>query len=63
VTSALIGPRSMEHLKSHLAAADVHLDDDLIDQIDAIVSPGLNLNPADAGGTPPWVADRAQRRR
>ena len=49
VTAAIIGPRTMEHLESQLAAADVVLDDALLDRIDEIVPPGTNLNPADAG--------------
>jgi aryl-alcohol dehydrogenase-like predicted oxidoreductase len=40
VTSAIIGPRTMEHLESQLVAADVELSDDALDRIDAIVLPG-----------------------
>src|SRR5262249_47799434 len=40
VTSAIIGPRTMEHLESQLAAADVVLTDDVLDRIDEIVPPG-----------------------
>jgi aryl-alcohol dehydrogenase-like predicted oxidoreductase len=47
VTSAIIGPRTMEQLDSQLPAADVELDDAALDRIDAIVKPGVNLNPAD----------------
>jgi aryl-alcohol dehydrogenase-like predicted oxidoreductase len=47
VTSAIIGPRTMEQLDSQLPAAGVALDDALLDRIDAIVRPGVNLNPAD----------------
>ena len=50
VTSAIIGPRTMEQLESQLAAADVVLDDGVLDRIDEIVPPGTNINPADAGG-------------
>jgi aryl-alcohol dehydrogenase-like predicted oxidoreductase len=63
VTAAIIGPRTMEQLESQLGAADVDLDPALLDRVDAIVPPGVNLNPADAGYTPPGVADPAQRRR
>src|ERR687886_2765184 len=49
VTAAIIGPRTMEHLESQLGAADVELSDDVLDRIDAIVPPGVNVNPADAG--------------
>jgi aryl-alcohol dehydrogenase-like predicted oxidoreductase len=47
VTSAIIGPRTMEQLDSQLPAADVRLDTAALDRIDAIVAPGVNLNPAD----------------
>src|SRR3954466_15852062 len=47
VTSAIIGPRTMEQLDSQLPAADVTLDDAVLDRIDEIVRPGVNLNPAD----------------
>jgi aryl-alcohol dehydrogenase-like predicted oxidoreductase len=63
VTAAIIGPRTMEHLESQLGAVDVTLDGDLLDRIDEIVPPGQNLNPADAGYTPPAIADASQRRR
>ena len=47
VTSAIIGPRTMEQLDSQLPAADVALDAAVLDRIDEIVPPGVNLNPAD----------------
>jgi aryl-alcohol dehydrogenase-like predicted oxidoreductase len=63
ITAAIIGPRTMEQLESQLGAADIDLPADVLDQIDAIVPPGINLNPADAGYTPPALADPALRRR
>jgi aryl-alcohol dehydrogenase-like predicted oxidoreductase len=62
VTAAIIGPRTMEHLESQLAAADVSLTDDVLDRIDEIVPPGRNLNPVDAGWTSPWLEPAARRR-
>jgi aryl-alcohol dehydrogenase-like predicted oxidoreductase len=47
VTSAIIGPRTMEQLDSQLPAADVVLDAAVLDRIDEIVKPGVTLNPAD----------------
>src|SRR3954449_8145263 len=47
VTSAIIGPRTMEQLDSQLPAADVALDAATLDRVDEIVKPGVNLNPAD----------------
>jgi aryl-alcohol dehydrogenase-like predicted oxidoreductase len=47
VTSAIIGPRTMEHLESYLAAADTELSSDVLDRIDEIVPPGHTINVAD----------------
>jgi aryl-alcohol dehydrogenase-like predicted oxidoreductase len=63
VTSAIIGPRTMNQLTDLLAAASVTLDDAVLDRIDQIVPPGTNLNPADAGWQPPALTDPAARRR
>jgi aryl-alcohol dehydrogenase-like predicted oxidoreductase len=63
VSAAIIGPRTMEHLESQLAGADVKLSDDVLDAVDAIVPPGTTLNPADAGWRSPWLASQWRRRR
>jgi aryl-alcohol dehydrogenase-like predicted oxidoreductase len=63
VTSAIIGPRTMEHLESQLGSADVTLNDEVLDAIDAIVPPGRTLNMADAGWEPPALKDPGLRRR
>jgi aryl-alcohol dehydrogenase-like predicted oxidoreductase len=63
VTSAIIGPRTMDQLTDLLAGATVTLDNDILDRIDQIVPPGVTLNPADAGWQPPVLADPAARRR
>jgi aryl-alcohol dehydrogenase-like predicted oxidoreductase len=47
VTSAIIGPRTMEQLEAFLPAADVTLSADVLDRIDDIVPPGVTVNPAD----------------
>jgi aryl-alcohol dehydrogenase-like predicted oxidoreductase len=47
VTSAIIGPRTIEHLDSYLAADGIALPDDLLDRIDQIVPPGVTINVAD----------------
>jgi aryl-alcohol dehydrogenase-like predicted oxidoreductase len=47
VTSAIIGPRTLEQLESQLPAAGATLDAAVLDRIDEIVKPGVNLNPAD----------------
>jgi aryl-alcohol dehydrogenase-like predicted oxidoreductase len=63
VTAAIIGPRTMDQLTDLLAGASVTLGDDVLDRIDQIVPPGVNLNPADGGFQPPVLADAAARRR
>jgi aryl-alcohol dehydrogenase-like predicted oxidoreductase len=63
VTSAIIGPRTMDQLNDLLAGAGTVLEDDVLDRIDQIVPPGVTLNPADAGWQPPVLADPAARRR
>jgi aryl-alcohol dehydrogenase-like predicted oxidoreductase len=63
VTAAIIGPRTAEHLDSQLGAADVVLSGDVLDRIDEIVKPGVNLNASDAGYDPPWITDAGRRRR
>jgi aryl-alcohol dehydrogenase-like predicted oxidoreductase len=62
ITSAIIGPRTREHLESQLPAADVHLSDDVLDRIDQIVAPGVTLNPADRGWANPFLEPTARRR-
>jgi aryl-alcohol dehydrogenase-like predicted oxidoreductase len=62
VTAPIIGPRTMEHLESQLPAADVVLDQALLDRIDEIVPPGTNLNPADGGWANPALQPPARRR-
>jgi len=62
VTSAIIGPRTMEHLESQLAAADIELPDDVLDRIDEIVPPGTTINPADSGWVSPALQAKARRR-
>ncbi|GAA3316060.1 hypothetical protein [Nonomuraea dietziae] len=56
VTSALIGPRALDHLHSQLAAADTTLSADLHDAIVAIAVHEMN-------DTPPALLDPSLRRR
>jgi aryl-alcohol dehydrogenase-like predicted oxidoreductase len=63
ITSAIIGPRTMEQFDSQIGAVDIHLEDELLDEIDAIVPPGTNFNPADSGYIPPAIEDASLRRR
>jgi aryl-alcohol dehydrogenase-like predicted oxidoreductase len=61
VTAAIIGPRTMEHLESQLTAADVELTVEILDRIDEIVPPGVNVNPVDAGYQNPALRPDALR--
>lgn len=63
VTSALIGPRTLAHLDSQLAAADTILTNDVLDAIDDIVKPGLDLAPDEKVDTPPSLTNSVLRRR
>jgi hypothetical protein len=59
----IIGPRTMDQLTDLLAGAPVALDDEVLDQIDRIVPPGVTLNAPDAGWLAPSITDPALRRR
>jgi len=63
VTAAILGPRRPEQLADVLAGADVRLSSDVLDQIDAIVPPGVDINPADRQYDPPAIVDVTRRRR
>jgi aryl-alcohol dehydrogenase-like predicted oxidoreductase len=53
VTAAIIGPRTIEHT----------LSSDVLDRIDEIVEPGVNVKADERGWDPPWLTDSAPRRR
>jgi aryl-alcohol dehydrogenase-like predicted oxidoreductase len=63
VTSAIVGPRSVEQLAGMLGADRHRLSDDVLDRIDALVAPGSNVNQMNAGWTPPALLDARRRRR
>ncbi|MFR0359310.1 aldo/keto reductase [Streptomyces sediminimaris] len=63
VTSAIIGPRTMEHLDDLLAGADVSLSDDILDRIDKIVPPGTDIGALDMAYQPPALQHASLRRR
>ena len=62
VTSAIIGPRTMEQLEGILEGADVRLDSETLDAIDEIVPPGVTIEDADRGWEPPWLSRENRRR-
>jgi aryl-alcohol dehydrogenase-like predicted oxidoreductase len=63
VTAPIIGPRTMEQLESQLPALETSLSTELLDRIDEVVPPGVNVNPNDRGWDPPWLTDASLRRR
>jgi aryl-alcohol dehydrogenase-like predicted oxidoreductase len=63
VTSAIIGPRTMEQLDDLLAGADLVLSDEILDQLDAIVPPGTDVGRLDMAYNPPAVRNASLRRR
>src|SRR3546814_14917814 len=48
VTSAIVGPRTMEQLDSYLPAADLTLSAAVLDRIDETVPPGVPHHPVDS---------------
>ena len=46
VSAAIIGPRTPAQLDDLLAASDVRLDADLLARLDAIVAPGIDIDPS-----------------
>jgi aryl-alcohol dehydrogenase-like predicted oxidoreductase len=62
ITAPIIGPRTMEQLESQLAAADVVLDQAVLDRIDEIVPSGTTINPADNSFDNPALQPAARRR-
>ena len=63
VTSAIIGPRTMDHLDDLLAGAKITLTDEVIDRIDAIVPPGTDVGTLDMAYQPPAIEQSRLRRR
>lgn len=45
ITSALIGPRTPKQLDDLLAGAELQLSDEILDRIDDIVPPGVDVAP------------------
>ncbi|HUB37415.1 MAG TPA: aldo/keto reductase [Streptosporangiaceae bacterium] len=63
VTSAIIGPHTIEQLDDLLAGADVTLTDEILDRIDEIVPPGTDAGPLDQAYLPPALLSPSLRRR
>jgi len=64
LTAAIIGPRTMEQLDGLLDGAGVVLTDELLDRIDEIVPPGIDVAPLEgAAYSPPSITQTTLRRR
>lgn len=63
VTSAIIGPRTMEHFDDVLAGAGAVLSDEVFDRIDALVPPGTDVGMLDMAYDPPALGQAGLRRR
>jgi aryl-alcohol dehydrogenase-like predicted oxidoreductase len=63
VTSAIIGPRTMEQLDDLLAGVDVTLADEILDRIDEIVPPGTDVGTPDQSAYLPPALQRPDLRR
>jgi aryl-alcohol dehydrogenase-like predicted oxidoreductase len=64
LSAAIIGPRTMEHLDGYLAGAGVVLNDEILDRIDEIVPPGIDVAPLEgAAYVPPAISQLTLRRR
>jgi aryl-alcohol dehydrogenase-like predicted oxidoreductase len=63
VTSAIIGPHTMEQLDDLVAGFDVALTDEILDRIDEIVPPGTDIGRLDQRYVPPALQSPILRRR
>jgi aryl-alcohol dehydrogenase-like predicted oxidoreductase len=63
VTSAIIGPRTMDQLDDLLAGVKTTLTDEILDRIDAIVPPGTDVGTLDMAYDPPAITQPGLRRR
>ena len=62
VTSAIIGPRTMDQLTTQLPAADITLSPEVLDRIYQIVAPGTTPNPFDTAYVNPALSAGSLRR-
>ncbi|RBY79869.1 aldo/keto reductase [Geodermatophilus sp. TF02-6] len=62
VTSAIVGPRTMEQLESYLPAAGITLSTEVLDRIDKLVAPGVTVNPDDNSYGDHTLTPAARRR-
>lgn len=63
VSSVIIGPKTFDQLQDTLGAAEVRLTADILDRIDAIVSPGVRIDPKESFIPNPALDEPTRRRR
>lgn len=63
ITAAIIGPRTEEQLDGLLAGASVRLSDEVLDRIDEIVPPGVDIAPLEGAAYVPLALATPQLRR
>ncbi|RJG14450.1 aldo/keto reductase [Massilia cavernae] len=64
IASAIIGPRTMAQLDDLLAGTQAMVSDDMLDRIDAIVPPGVDVAPLEGSAySPPAIVQASLRRR
>lgn len=63
VTSAILGPRTMPQLDDLLAGAEIRLSDEILDRIDQIAPPGIDIGVNEANYQPPAIKQPNLRRR
>ena len=63
VSSVIIGPRTPAQLEDALASADVRLDEAVLDMLDTMLIPGVDLDTVDTNRPEPQMAPHARRRR
>ena len=63
VSSAILGPRTMQQLDDLLAGTEIRLSDELLDRIDQIAPPGTDVGINEAAYNPPAILRPELRRR
>jgi aryl-alcohol dehydrogenase-like predicted oxidoreductase len=63
VTSAILGPRTLEQARELFAVGELRLGAELLDAIDAIVPPGVDVDDANWRPVNPELTDPERRRR
>jgi len=63
VSSVIMGPKTFEQMQDTLGAAEVRLTPEILDRIDAIVSPGIRIDPKESFIPNPALDEPMRRRR